>query len=103
LGKAKEILYEPQTVVAEIKRQLLEADELNDSNRLENDIKKLRKKLKDYDKRQSNLLAAFELGEFDKDEILDRLNNLKRLRSKSKTELAQLIKMRDNISSLENA
>ena len=32
-GKVKEILYESQTVVAEIKRQLLEADELNDSNK----------------------------------------------------------------------
>jgi hypothetical protein len=36
--------------------------------------------LQNYEQRRSNLLEAMELGEFEKDEILDRLNNIKRLR-----------------------
>jgi hypothetical protein len=53
--------------------------------------------------RHSNLLAAFKLGEFDRDEILDRLNNLKRLRSEGDAEPAQPIGIRDNLTQLENA
>ena len=44
-----------------------------------------------------------ELGEFEKNEILDRLNNLKRLRHEDEVKLADLIKTRDNITNLTAA
>jgi hypothetical protein len=44
-----------------------------------------------------------ELGEFGKDEVLDRLNNLKRLRHEDKAELTDLLKTRHNITNLTEA
>jgi site-specific DNA recombinase len=102
-GKVKEVLRNPQIVISEIKKQRMEANGDFDSNSMESDIKTLEKRLKEYDKRRNNLLEAMELGEFDKDEILDRLNNLKSLRSETETKLKQLLEIKANISSLEEA
>ena len=44
-----------------------------------------------------------ELGEFEKDEILDRLNKLKLLNSETETRFKQLVDMKVNITSLEDA
>jgi len=44
-----------------------------------------------------------ELGEFAQDEILDRLNNIKRLRRESEIQLNDLMKTRDHLTSLSNA
>lgn len=44
-----------------------------------------------------------ELGEFEKNEILDRLSNLKRLRHEEEAKLADLLKLRDNITNLAEA
>ena len=101
--KIKEVLRNPQIVIAEITKQRMEANGSADSTPLDNDIKTLEKKLYEYDKRRNNLLGAMELGEFDKDEILDRLNNLKLLRSEDETRLKQLLEIKANISNLEGA
>jgi hypothetical protein len=63
----------------------------------------LKKRLAEYNKRRSNLLEAIELGEFDKDEILDRLSKLKLIHGEDETRLKQLIDMKVNIAGLENA
>ncbi|MGB2876899.1 MAG: recombinase family protein [Dehalococcoidales bacterium] len=101
--KIKEVLRDPQIVIAEITKQRMEANGSADSASLDNDITTLEKKLCEYDKRRNNLLEAMELGEFDKDEILDRLNNLKLLRSEDETRLKQLLEIKANISNLEGA
>ena len=44
-----------------------------------------------------------ELGEFAQDEILDRLNNIKRLRRENEIQLNDLMKTRDHLTSLSNA
>lgn len=43
------------------------------------------------------------MGEFDKDEVLDRLNNIKRLQLEDKLEIQDLRKLRDNITGLADA
>jgi len=103
LGDSSPVLRDPQIVIAEITKQRMEANGSADSASLDNDIKTLEKKLYEYDKRRNNLLEAMELGEFDKDEILDRLNNLKLLSSEDETKLKQLLEIKANISSLEGA
>jgi hypothetical protein len=80
--------------------QLAETNNPNNLNALETDIKGIRANLRNYEQRRSNLLQAMELGEFEKDEILDRLNNLKRLRHKDEARLSDLLKTRDNITNL---
>jgi len=47
---------------------------------LDNEIKELEKALHNYEQRRSNLLEAMQSGDFENDEILDRQNNIKRLR-----------------------
>jgi hypothetical protein len=44
-----------------------------------------------------------ELGEFEKDEILDRLNNIKRLRHEDEFKVNDLLKTREHLSGLANA
>ena len=53
--------------------------------------------------RRINLLEAMELGEFDKDEILNRLNNIKRLCCEDELRLNDLLKTREHITSLADA
>ena len=53
--------------------------------------------------RRINLLEAMELGEFDKDEILNRLNNIKRLCCEDELRLNDLLKTREHITSLTDA
>jgi len=44
-----------------------------------------------------------ELGEFDKNQTLDRLNNVKRLRHEDEIRLDDLVKTREHLASLVNA
>jgi site-specific DNA recombinase len=99
--KVKEVLRNRQLVIAEIKKL---RTEINGSfNNFEDEIRILEKKRKEYKKRRTNLLEAMELGEFEKDEILDRLNKLKLLTNENETKLKRLEDMRAHITSLENA
>ena len=67
---------------------------------VETEIVELRENLRSYEWRRTNLLPAMELAEFEKDEILDRLNNLRRLRHDDETRRTDLVKKRDNITFL---
>ena len=59
---------------------LAETSEKANLDSLDYEIKELEKALHNYEQRWSSLLEAMELGEFAQDEILDRLNNIRRLR-----------------------
>ena len=61
-------------------RDLAETSEKANLDSLDYEIRELEKALHNYAQRRSNLLEAMELGEFAQDEILDRLNNIRRLR-----------------------
>ena len=52
--------------------------------------------------RRNNLLEAMELGEFGRYEVLDRLNNIKRLRQEDEFRLNDLWKTREHLTSLAN-
>jgi len=56
----------------------------------------LKKAIKNYGQRRTHLLEAMELGEFDRDEILDRLNNIRRLRCEDELRLNDLLKVREH-------
>jgi hypothetical protein len=70
---------------------------------IESEMADLKKRLKNCDQRRSNLLQALELGEFEADEVLDRINNLKRVRREDEARLSDLQKTRDNLTSLADA
>ena len=70
---------------------------------IDTEIKELEKAIKKYGQRRINLFEAMELGEFDKDEILNRLNNIKRLRYEDELRLNDLLRAREHIASLADA
>lgn len=102
-SKTQEVLSNPHIILAEIQRQLVEAGNTANTKSVDAEIKEVKKRLRNYEQRRSNLLGALELDEFEKDEILDRLNNLKSLRREDELRLSDLVKIKENLSSLMNA
>jgi len=98
-SKTKEVLANPEIIL----KQLTAASNTGELSTVEAEIKELEKRLRSYEQRRGNLLQAMELDEFTKDEVLDRLNNLKRLRTEDEASLNALIKARDNLTGLANA
>ncbi len=98
-NKTKELLSNPNLVL----KDLAESSDKASLDSLNNDIQALEKNLANYQQRRTNLLEAMELGEFKKDEILDRLNKIKRLSSEDEARLTDLRKTRDHLTSLANA
>ena len=89
-SKTRDVLSNPNIVLGE----LAETSENASLDSLDTEIKELEKTLHNYERRRSNLLEAMELGEFKKDEILDRLNTIKRLRHEDEVKLNDLVKTR---------
>lgn len=98
-AKTEAVLSNPELVLS----QLAEASDAGNLEAIEAGIKVLEKNLKNYEQRKANLLQALELGEFSHDMVLDRVNNLKRLRHEDETRLTDLERTRDNINSLAEA
>ncbi len=98
-SKTEAVLSNPELVLT----QLAETSDARSVEAMEAEIKALEKNLRNYEQRRANLLQALELREFGNDEVLDRLNNLKRLRREDEAKLTDLVKTRDNITSLAEA
>lgn len=98
-SKTKLVLANPEIILG----QLADTAAAGDLNAIEAEISELEKRLKKYDQRRTNLLQALELGEFATDEVLDRVNNVKRLRREDEAKLNDLKRMKDNLTSLANA
>lgn len=101
--KTKEVLSDLGIILSEIQRQLSEANNTQSLDTINIEIENLEKNLRNYELRRIHLLEALELGEFGKDEVLDRLNNIKRLRHEDELKLQGLKKLRNNITSLTDA
>jgi site-specific DNA recombinase len=97
--KTQVVLANPDIILS----QLTETTNPGNLDAIEAEIRELRENLRNYEQRRTNLLQAMELGEFGKDEILDRLNNLKRLRHEDEVKVTDLLKTRDNITNLAEA
>lgn len=98
-NKTQIVLSNPGLILG----QLCDKTDQNNIDSLDIEIRQLELAMNNYRLRRSNLLEAMELGEFEKDEILDRLNNIKRLSHEDETKLNDLRKTRENIASLANA
>lgn len=98
-SKTRVVLSNPNIILTD----LAEASDKASLDSLDTEIKELEKTLYNYEQRRSNLLEAMELGEFEKDEILDRLNNIKRLRREDEVRLNDLLKTREHLASLADA
>jgi len=97
--KTRDVLSNPDIVL----KELAETGDTASLESLDKDIRELQKNLNNYAQRKVNLLEAMELGEFEKDEILDRLNKIKRLCSEDEARLNDLVNTRDHLTSLADA
>ena len=97
--KTRDVLANPDSIL----KQLAKSGDETSMDSINTEIKELEKAIKKYGQRRINLLEAMELGEFDKDEILDRLNNIKRLCCEDELRLNDLLKTREHITSLADA
>lgn len=98
-SRTREVLSNPDIILG----RLVETSDKASLDSLGTEIGGLENTLRNYERRRSNLLEAMELGEFSQDEILDRLNNVKRLRRENESQLNDLIKTRDHLIGLSNA
>jgi len=101
--KTRETISNPELILNEIQNQLAKVSGQGNLQTIDADIQGLETSLSGYERRKENLLEAMELGVFSKDEILDRLNKLKRLRQDDETKLNDLRKMKDNMAGLTDA
>jgi septal ring factor EnvC (AmiA/AmiB activator) len=81
------VLEKPEIVLS----QLADTGNADTLDTINAEIKNLEKKVRSYEQRRANLLQAIEWDEFTKDEILDRLNNLRRQRLEDETKLNDLL------------
>jgi hypothetical protein len=99
LRRTREVLSNTDVILG----KLGETSDKASLNSLDTKIRGLENTLQNYERRRSNILKATELGEFEQDEILDRLNNIKRLRCENEIPLNDLMKTKDYLTSLANA
>lgn len=97
--KALEVLSNPEIIL----NLLNNAGEDKNLDVMDSEIKTLEKQLRGFEKRRTQLLKAMEFGEFDNNEVLDRINSVKSGIAETEARLTELVKARDNVVSLANA
>jgi len=102
-ARTKDILSKPEIILDQIQEHLIAVTDHSNIAMIEADITQLEKNLGQYEKRRSNLLEAIELGEFSRDEILDRLNKIKRLSLEDAKKLDDATALKQNLTGLATA
>ena len=94
--KVKSVLCYPEVLLAEIGKQT-EAEQTKVSDgMIDQEIKALNRKLKQYAGQERRLIQAFKLG-FTPDVILDEMNQTKKEKEADQGRLASLVETRENI------
>jgi site-specific DNA recombinase len=97
--KVKSVLCYPELLLAEVGRQT-EAEESKMSDGvIEQEIKALNRKLKQYAGQERRLMQAFKLG-FTRDVVLDEMNATKKEKEADQARLASLVETRENIAKM---
>jgi len=100
----REVLKNPEVIVAEIKRQ---ADEQSKQPLQESDYKKgitkLERKLRNYEEQERQLISLLRHGEVTKDYVLDEINRLKNECQADEEELQKLKETKAKLSHIADA
>ncbi len=98
----KKVLSEPEIVLAGISEQL-ESDRAVSGTSLDEEIQKLKRKLKSYDSQEKRLIQMLRYEEVTQDTLLDEINRLKKEREFDKQQLENYIFTKERIANLEKA
>lgn len=97
--KVKSVLRYPELLMAEIRNQTeAEQSQVSDGT-IDQEIKALNRKLKQYAGQERRLMQAFKLG-FTTDVVLDEMNQTKKEKEADQARLASLIKTKDNVAKM---
>ena len=97
--KVKSVLCHPELLLAEIgKQNEVEEDRVSDGT-IDQEIKAINRKLKQYAGQERRLMQAFKLG-FAPDVVLDEMNQTKKEKESDQARLARLIGTKENIARL---
>jgi site-specific DNA recombinase len=99
--KVKSVLCEPEVLVAEIDRQA-EIEEGRISNgTIDEEIKGLSRKVRQYDGQERRLIEALKVG-FASDTVLEEMKQIKKEKEADQQRLASLVDTRENIARVED-
>lgn len=95
--KVKSVLWHPELLLAEIGEQT-EVEEARISNgTIEEEIKELSRKIKQYTGQERRLIEALKVG-FASDMVLDEMNQIKKEKEADEARLVSLVETRENIA-----
>jgi site-specific DNA recombinase len=97
--KVKSVLCYPELLLAEISKQIEAEQSQVSDGMIDEEIKALNRKLKQYIGQERRLIQAFRLG-FTPDVILDEMNQTKKEKEGDKARLAYLIESKENIAKM---
>jgi hypothetical protein len=101
-NKAREVLENPEFIIAEIERQLEEKRQEHDEQiLLDTEISKLRRKISNYDYQEKRLLTLFRHDEVSENFILDEIIKLKKERESDLDKLSDLEKTKETLSDMK--
>lgn len=103
-NNVRKALENPEVIVAELKRQADEQSKFSfQESDLNREITKLERGLRNYEKRERQLISLLGHGEVTKDYVLDAVNQLKRECEADQEELQKLKDTRDRLSNMADA
>jgi len=103
-GKVKEVLEDPNRVLAELQRQYSEHHGQTDAMpSLDKEIVKLKRRRSHYDTQEKRLMRLFRYGELDESLILDELRKVKEERQANEEELYTCSRTKEHLASLAKA
>ena len=98
----KKVLSEPEIVLAGISEQL-ESERAVPGTSLDEEIQKLKRRLKSYDPQEKRLIQMLRYEEVTQDILLDEINRLKKERESDKQQLENYMFTRERIANLQKA
>lgn len=101
-GKLREVLENPAIVLAGVKEQL-DVNKGCQAESIDNEILRLKRRIKSYNLQEKRLVQLFRYGEFDQNNVLDELNKLKKERETDKDSLENYCRTRERIATLKQA
>jgi site-specific DNA recombinase len=100
----RDVLEHPEVIVAELKRQAEEQNKISlQESDLNREITKLERRLRNYEKRERQLISLLGHGEVTKDYVLDEVNKLKSECEADQKELQKLKETKTRISHVADA
>jgi site-specific DNA recombinase len=103
--KVREVLENPEVILAELKREQVEARQSGAPEKpsLDRDIAELKRRIRACDAQERRLVQLFRYGEIDTDAILDELNQLKKDRQGDGQLLQEQLATKERLAALDNA